>query len=239
MKKKITFLLACLSMSLYAADKPLLVGTNTDFPPFSFIENKEIVGFDIDVVKEVGKRLGKELKFKDMPFDALIPDITMGHIDCIAGGVCYTEDRAKRVLLTKSYITGDMLVILSRSDKIKGIDDLKGKTVAVVEGYTSDTLMSSTRGVKVVRLAIQSDCFMALHCGRVDAFVTAKSTMEDFLKTVDASQYHSIFLPEHAETCCMVVSKKNPKFFDEIQAVLDAMENDGTMTKLKTKWNLK
>ena len=64
----------------------VIVGTNSEFPPFSFREGDDIIGFDIDVIQEVLKRLNKEIIYKDMPFDALIPEIQVGNIHIIAAG---------------------------------------------------------------------------------------------------------------------------------------------------------
>ena len=172
-------LITCLS---HIVANPLIVGTNAEFPPFSFIENKTIIGFDIDVAKEVAKRLDQPIEWKDMPFDALIPDTILGRVDFVAAGMSYTEERAKRVLFTKPYLTEDPLVILSASEQPLGLDDLNNKTVVVIEGFTADLLMSSKNGFNLIRLPAQADGFMAIKSGRADAFVTAKSTVDLFLK---------------------------------------------------------
>lgn len=235
MLKKILILLSCLNI-LQAADKPLIVGTNAEFPPFTYIENKTIVGFDIEIASEVAKRLGKPIQFKDMPFDALIPDVTFGHVDFVAAGLSYTEERAKRVLFTKSYISQDPFVILSKQKL--SLDDLKNKTVVVIEGFTADHFMSSKEGVQLIRLPSQADGFMALKSGRADAFVTAKSTVDAFFKVQDASQFQVTTLDGTGETCALVVPKNKPQMLADIQGALDNMTEDGTLAKLKTKWKL-
>ncbi len=57
------------------------VGTNAEYPPYCYIDQNQIVGFDMDVVQEVAQRLGKKLIFCDMPFDALIPSLKLHQID--------------------------------------------------------------------------------------------------------------------------------------------------------------
>lgn len=237
MYKKIFLLISCLSASwLQATD--LIVGTNAEFPPFSYIENKVIVGFDIDVAKEVAQRLGKTIQFKDMPFDALIPDIILGNVDFVAAGMSYTEERAKRVSFTKSYLSEDPFVIFTTSKQNLGLDDLKGKTVVVIEGFTADLFMSSKTGINLIRLPTQADGFMAIKSGRADAFVTAKSTVDAFFEVQDASQFHLTILEGTGETCALVVPKSKPKMLADIQKALDEIESDGTMAKLKAKWKL-
>src|SRR6185369_11452130 len=106
MYKKILILISCLSIFYLQAamSNTLIVGTNAEFPPYCYIENNIIVGFDIDIAKEVAQRLGKSIQFKDMPFDALIPDIILGNVDFVAAGMSYTEERAKRVSFTRPYL---------------------------------------------------------------------------------------------------------------------------------------
>lgn len=234
-------LLAILSLLLtsFTNSDTLLVGTNAEFPPFTAIQNGQIVGFDIDVAKEVAVRLGKKIEFKDMPFEALIPDVVLGYVDCVAAGMTYTEERAKRVSFTKPYLTGDPLLIVTANkiDSKVVLEDLVGKTVAVNEGFTADTLLSTKEGISLVRLPTTSDAFLALKTNRVFAFVTAKSTYESFLKA-QSTQFFTHEIAGTSETCALVVPHSKPQLLKEIQTSLDAMEQDGTIAALKAKWGL-
>ncbi|MBA3721440.1 MAG: amino acid ABC transporter substrate-binding protein [Parachlamydiaceae bacterium] len=239
MFKKLLILITCFYIfAIKASDNTVIVGTNAEFPPFSYIENKELVGFDIDVAKEVATRLGKKIQFKDMPFDALIPEIILARVDFVAAGMSYTAERAKRVMFTKPYITKDPLVIFSTSKQKFNLDDLNTKTVIVIEGFTADFFMSSKAGVNLIRLPTQADGFMAIKSGRADAFVTSKSTVDAFFELQDASHFQITILDGTGETCALVVPKNKSNLFVEIQKALDDMENDGMMAKLKAKWKL-
>ncbi len=217
----------------------LVVGTNAEFPPFTTIENGKIVGFDIDVATEVSSRLGKKITFKDMPFEALIPDVVFGHVDFVAAGMSYTEERAKRVLFTKPYLAGDPFVIVTAEEPSSALslEDLVGKTVAVNEGFTADILLSSKPGIDLVRLPATADAFMALKSKRVFAFVTAKSTYDTFLK-MQPNPFYSSPIENTSETCVLAVPKSKPELHVAIQNALDAMQQDGTLDALKAKWGL-
>lgn len=236
------------SFSCFAAksENVLVVGTNAEFPPFTFIENNEIVGFDIDIAKEVAQRLGKEIQFKDLSFDSLIPDLILGRVDFVAAGMSYTEERAQRVCFSKPYVTNDPLMVLTLSSKKTdgpmNLEQLKerfaGKTILVNEGFTADTTLTPLKGFKLVRLSTSSDAFMALKSGRADAFVTAKSTIDTFLATQKSHEFHADFLENTADDCALVVSKKHPEILEKIQHALDEMEEDGTIARFKIKWKL-
>nr|6Y16_A Chain A, Amino acid ABC transporter, periplasmic amino acid-binding protein,Amino acid ABC transporter, periplasmic amino acid-binding protein [Thermotoga maritima MSB8]6Y16_B Chain B, Amino acid ABC transporter, periplasmic amino acid-binding protein,Amino acid ABC transporter, periplasmic amino acid-binding protein [Thermotoga maritima MSB8] len=82
----------------------LLVGLSADFPPFEFVdENGNIVGFDVDLAKEIARRLGVELKIVDMTFDGLIPSLLTKKIDVIISGMTITEERKKVVAFSDPY----------------------------------------------------------------------------------------------------------------------------------------
>lgn len=240
MYKKIILFIYSLSFSYLHTQESsqVIVGTNAEFPPFSYMENHTLVGFDIDVAQEVAKKLGKTIQWKDMPFDALIPDIMLGHVDFVAAGMSYTDERAKRVSFTKSYLSEDPLVIFTSSKSPLSFEQIEGKTVIVIEGFTADLFMSSKKGVNLIRLPTQADGFIAIKSGRADAFVTAKSTVDSFFKVQDPSSFHFSVLDQTGETCALVVPKCKPEMLKNIQKALDELENEGTMTQLKAKWRL-
>ena len=237
MKLLVTMLAALCCFTINADQQKLTVGTNTDFAPFSFIQNGEITGFDIDVAKEAGRRMGCELQFKDMPFDALIPDIVMGNVDFAAAGFSYTDERAKRVDFTNNYLDEDPLVIISLKEPV-AFDDLKGKSVVVVEGFTADILMSSVQGIELTRLPTQADAFMALLSKRADVFVNAKSTVDNFIASHPNIAVFQQPIEGSGETCALVVPKGKKELRDRLQKALNEMEADGTMQTLKIKWKL-
>ncbi len=220
----------------------LIVGTNAEFPPFSFIENNTVVGFDIDIIKEIAQRLGKKIIIKDMPFDALIPEIQLGNIQAIAAGMSPTPARTKRIFFSKPYLTDNPLVIITLANKrpIMGVTDLTGKEVAVNEGYSSDLYMSTIKGPILTRLSSASvgDGILALTSGRVDAFVSAQVAIEPFFKKYGKQKFTIIPIPGTDEPDALAVSKKYPALFEQIQEILITMKQDGTLQAIKQKWGL-
>jgi ABC-type amino acid transport substrate-binding protein len=221
----------------------VIVGTNAEFQPFSFKEkNGEIVGFDIDVITEVLKRLNKRMIIKDMPFDALIPETQLGNVYVIAAGITPTKERAKRILFTQPHLTNDALVIikLKNDNTINSVHDLKGKTVIVNEGYTADSFASELKDVNVVRLSSNavSDGILSLHSKRADAFITAENPTKPYFDLIGNNEFTIIPIEDAQDTSAFAVSKHYPELRDYIQITLDRMEADGTLAALKKKWNL-
>lgn len=247
----IALILAISAIVWYRAEKttvsynPLdtvIVGTNTEFPPFSLIDNDTITGFDIDVITQVFKRLNKKVVFKDMQFDALIPEIQLGNIHVIAGGITPTPEREERSLFTMPHLTGNPLVIISPKGKspIQNLTDLKGKTIAVNEGYFADTFVSELPDVDVLRLssAFVSDGMLALESNRADAFVTATHSIAPYFEKYDRNNFYITPIEGTQETSAFAISKYYPELRDYIQLTLDKMQADGTLNEIKKKWNL-
>lgn len=217
----------------------LIVGTNSEYPPYSFISDNEIVGVDIDIIREVAKRLGKEIELRDMAFTALLPQLQSGRIHVIAAGMTYNEQRAQHVLFTKPHLTGDPLLILSlkKGSEVTCIDDLVGKNVVVNEGFTADTYVSDLQGVSVTRLNTVVDALMTLKAGQAGAFVSAESAIKEVL-VKEKDLFNTCVIPKTTEEYRLAVSRQYPELQERINSILTQMEEDGTLTDLKKKWGL-
>lgn len=218
----------------------IVVGTNAEYPPFTFRENGEIVGFDIDIAKEVAKRLGKSIELKDMSFTMLLPKLQSGTLHLVAAGASPSPEREKQVFFTKPYLSNDPLVIITRADHspLKSVADLTNQTVIVNDGFTADFYLSDFKGLLIKRLPTVADAFLTLISKRADAFVAARSAVEPFLKLADRSKFTITELPEISDSYVLVISRKYPELLTQVQAALDAMEQDGTINTIKQKWNL-
>jgi len=219
----------------------VIVGTNAEYPPFTFIKNNQIAGFDIDVAKEAFKRINKKIIIKDMSFKALIPSIQLGQVQVIAAGMTATPDRAKHVLFTKPYVVGDRLLIinLAKDAPFRNVDELSGKKVIVDEGYTADLYMSKIKGPILQRFPSPAQSFLALQSGRAQAYVIAESSARLFFEKYGEENYNHVPIEGTEETYSLTISKKYPQILDKIQEALSSMEKDGTLQKLKVKWKIK
>ena len=218
---------------------PLIVGIYAAFPPFTFVENEEFVGFEIDLAKEIGKRLYKEVEFKNMPFATLLPSLQLGSLHVVASGLTATPERAQVVLFSEPYVENNPLVILSlKSAPAKTLADLTHKPVLVNEGYTADLYMSNIPGPQLTRLKTVADAFLALKSGRASAFVTAKNTLKPFFDQYGSNEFYVSEIPHTDENTCMAVSPHYPELFKDIKATLATMKEDGSLEHLITKWGL-
>lgn len=222
----------------------LIVGTTSNYPPFEFVQDGNVVGYDVDIVREVAKRMGKELDLQDMAFDALVPATQLGHMHIIAAALTPTPERAQRVLFSDHYFSGDALAIIipeSSKDLIKSTADLKDKRVVVNQGYYADLYISAIPSITdITRLDTMSDAFLALKAGHVDAFVTsAKPAQEFFEKQGNAGLVMvPVTDPQAQESYSLAISQKHQDLVPLVNKALSEMHKDGTIAKLKKKWKL-
>jgi arginine/lysine/histidine transporter system substrate-binding protein len=198
----IGLIIATSAILWYRVEKPItstaqldtvIVGINSEFPPFALKEGDTFTGFDIDVIAEVFKRLNKKIIYKDMPFDALIPEVQLGNIHVIAAGITPTQERAQRALFTRPHLAAGnpLIIITSKSKQLANLENLIGKTVVVNEGYVADSFMSEQPGVNLIRLSSNavSDGMLTLESGRADAFVTALFSMKPYFEKYDINAF--------------------------------------------------
>jgi polar amino acid transport system substrate-binding protein len=220
----------------------LKVGTNAEYPPFSFIENDQIVGFDIDIIKEIATRLNKKIEIKNMSFAALLPELQLGTIQVIAAGVTPSEEKKKRVLFTSLYFGGDPLMAVQPKDRpqIATGEDLKGKRVSVNQGYTADQYLSGLEGLHVMRLSspLITTGIMTLKSNQADVYVASKTALAPYFAKQSEQPYQITPLEGTEETYAFAVSKKYPGLYKSIEQELTKMIQDGTIETFKKKWGL-
>lgn len=220
--------------------KTIIVGTSADFQPMSFKENDAIVGFDIDVVTEAARRIGKEIELRDMPFELLIPQLQLGTVHCVAAGLSETPDRAKRVIFSPVYLGNDPLIVLVRAgnNEPRTISEALERVVAVNQGYTADIYLSKLGSVQLRRLPSVADAIMALRLGQVDAFVTGRTSIARFLESEDGEQYRTFTIPDTDENMALAISKRYPELAEELSKALCGMLEDGFIDQLREKWHV-
>ena len=215
----------------------IIVGTNAEYAPFSFQENNTIIGFDIDLIQEIAKRLGKTIELQDMPFDALIPALQMGAIHVIAAGITPTPERAQRIIFTKPYLQNDPLLIVSNTAKpITTLEQLSTKKVGVNEGFTADYYMSKIECPELIRFASAMELFMALESNRVDAIVAARNSIQPLIAHYGAQKFIATPIADTSDEYALAISKKYPELLEPIQKILDEIAIDGTIDALKKRW---
>ena len=223
-----------LSTVAFAKDK-IYVGTNAEFPPFEYLENGKPTGFDIELIEEIGKTMDADVKIVDMAFDGLLPALQLKKVDVVIAGMTATEERKKSVAFTQPYYTASQVIIVRDGENgIKSFDDLKGKKVGVMLGFTGDVVVSEIPGVDVERYNAAYAGILALKAGKVDAVVLDSEPAKNFVK-----QNSGIVIAEASdaqEEYAIAVRKNDTKLLEKIENALTELKNNGTYNKLIEKY---
>ena len=227
-------LVLSLSVSAMAKDK-IFVGTNAEFPPFEYLEKGEVTGFDIELVNEIGKVMDADVKVLDMSFDGLLPALQMKKVDLVIAGMTATEERKKTVSFTQPYYTASQVIIVKEgNNSIKSFDDSKGKTVAVMLGFTGDTIVSEIEGVNVERFNAAYAGIMALQADKVEAVVLDSEPAKNYVK-----QNPGLVLAEadaEQEEYAIALRKNDKALLEKVEKALAELKANGTYDALIKKY---
>lgn len=219
----------------------MVLGLDDAFPPMGFRDEKnEIVGFDIDVAKEVCKRLGIELKLQPIDWDSKSLELNSGKIDCIWNGLTITEERSKEVNFTDPYMQNRQVVIVRGDSAIKTLADLEGKVVALQAASSAADALSANPEVKdslgeIVELSDNVTAFLDLETQISDAVLMDEVVAAYYI----AKNNKDFVILDEAlaeETYGVGFRKGDQALRDKVNNELKAMSEDGTLTKISETW---
>ena len=216
----------------------LVLGLDATFKPMGYTdENDEVVGFDIDVAKEVCSRMGVELETYGVNWDTKEVDLDTGTIDCIWNGLSVSEERQQVMLMSDPYMKNKMVFVVNSDSDIDSLDDLNGKTVSVQNGSTAQkTLLASdvAAGITVSELATNVEALNQLELGMCDA-AFLDSVVADYeinsgraFKILDEGLYE--------EDYAIGFRLGDQALCDRVNEILKEMKDDGTLGEISTKW---
>lgn len=219
----------------------LVLGTSADYPPYEFhksVDGKdEIVGFDVEVAKQIAKDMGVKLEIKDMKFDGLLAALDQGNVDIVVAGMTPTEERKKNVDFSKVYYNAVQTVIVKASDKdkIKSVDDLKGKRVGVQKGAIQEEIAKKQMpNSEAVALGKISDLVLALKNNRVDAVIVELPVATSNVNANKDLVISDIKLQTEEAGSAVAIKKGSADVVSAIDKTLDKLIQDKSIDKYVT-----
>ena len=223
--------------------KTLILGLDDSFPPMGFRdENNEIVGFDIDVAKEVASRLGVELVLQPIDWAAKELELAAGKIDCIWNGMSITPEREESMSMTFSYLNNQMVFYAMADSGIKAVEDLEGKKIAVQGGSYAEDLLNSEDykairegAAEIVAFDEYLTALMDLEQGGVDAVLIDKVVAEYRIAGMGAENVVPTVELED-DNYGIGFRKEDGALRDKVQELLIEMKKDGALGKIAEVW---
>ena len=224
--------------------KKIVIGLDDEYAPMGFRNDKgELVGFDIDLAKEAGKRLGVEVEFLPIDWNNKENELESGRIDVIWNGLDITPERKERILYSKPYMDNRQILLVKKDNNqgIRGESDLAGKSVGTQDGSNSADYVEQNESLKNSFAEFKTyrnfrDAFNELEGGLVDVLI-----VDELAGRYEMSKVPSKFDPIEVTIGPVTeigigFRKEDTALRDKVQKVFDDMIRDGTARKISEHW---
>ena len=220
----------------------LVLGLDDTFAPMGFRdENGNVVGFDIDLAKEVASRLGVELVAKPVDWSSVVLSLKKGDVDVVWNGFAINETRKEQVNFTKPYLNNRLMIVKNagRND-IKTKEDLKGKVLGVQTGSSNyesleaDPISKETKEIR--QYDVYANAFLDLEAKRIDAVIVDEIVARYYISKENADFEILEEYPITSKYFGVGVKKEDIELLNAIDKTLDDMRADGKASEIATKW---
>ncbi len=220
------------------ASGTLRVGMDASYPPFEFLDaDNQIVGFDVDLAREIGRRLGLEVQFVNIAYDGLYDALLTDQVDVLISALAAVPQFEGRAVFSPPYFNaGERLVVRSGSP-IQAMADMEGRTLAVEYGSGGDVEARQWErrlaDLSIKRYADPGAALLAVIHGEADAALVDGISAE-----IGVGEHAELALGERVidSLFAVAIPLKSPTLKQHLNETLDAMLEDGTVAALRDKW---
>ena len=239
------FVATCIALaagSASAQQKPLIVGVDGTFAPHAMPKlGGGVEGFNIDLMIEAGRRMGRKVEIFSAEFSGLIPAMQAGKIDFVGAPTTVTPERAKALLFTEGYLnTYYQFVVAAAKPELKALEELKGKVVSSNKGSAYDKWLQDNAaklGLKAAEsYGTNADAMQAVISGRADAALSGNTTAA---YAVLRSNKQLKLVPLKIDQGLVwgaAFRKDDAATRNAVEEAIECMKLDGTVAKMHDKW---
>jgi polar amino acid transport system substrate-binding protein len=217
------------------------------FPSADVTDPNQAIGFDVDAAKAVAGKLGLEIEIRNTAFNALIPDLQAGRCDIVWTGLYVNETRLKVADAVPYMATGQVVMVKAgNAVNIHAEGDLCGKTVSVQgAGLVEERINKASAACEAAskpKINIQAyekvaDEFQQIVLGRVDAVWETDTGVLNFMFE-HPNEYEVAYALPRDDNYGVYYGKGKADLGTAIQAAIDALNADGTLSGLATKYGM-
>lgn len=224
------------------AAKVYLVGVESAYAPFSAEnEQKNVVGFDIDVMKALAQKIGIEVKFVPTPFEGFFNFLAQGDRDLLISAITITDERKQTVDFSEPYFEASQLIaVAANNTKVQKFDDLKTLKVGVQSATTGDEVVQNLLGknsANIKRLDSTPLALKELETGGVDAVVADDAVVKNYITNNPSSKLRTVSdagFPK--EYYGIAVRKGNTELLNKVNKGMADLKADGTFDKISAQY---
>ncbi len=217
----------------------IAVASDIAYPPFEFEQDGEPVGFDIDLMDEIGKRAGFTPEYQNVTFDGIIGGLANNQYDVVISAMTITPERKKQIDFSDPYFNADQSLLVPADAGIGSVDDLGDATVGVQIGTTGEIKANEFKDAGTIEGDVRTfdtieDAFAALNNGQIDAIINDLPVSQDevngsdgtleIVQVIATGEQYGIAFP------------KDSDMRQEVNKALAEIKEDGTYEEIYKKW---
>ncbi len=245
MKKKflafmIAFLTFFLASGVKASAETITIVSDSTYAPFEFKDSDQVYkGIDVDLIKAVAEASGWDYKMTFPGFDAAVNAVQSGQADAIMAGMSVTAERQKVFTFSDTYYDSAVVIATTKSNKISKYSQLKGKTVGVKNGTSSQAFLEKNKdkyGFKVTSFDAGDNMYNSLKSGAVDAVMDDKPVIQ---YAISQGQDLRVSMKGEKVGSYAFAVKKGSKYeylVKDFNKALKKLKKDGSYDKIIAKW---
>ena len=228
----------------------LVLGLDDAFPPMGYkdTETGDIIGFDIDIAKEVCSRLGIELKLQPIDWNNKQSELENGNVDCLWNGFSKTPERDEQFNLSIPYMKNEQIILVKTDSDYQTLEDLAGKTIGVQADSSAESALEAEENKEfkdslgeIVKIEDYAMAVLEIQNGTIDA-ISIDEVVARFYLNNDPDAYRILSdsdgnaLSLATEDYVIGFRKSDNALKEKVEEALREMSSDGTMKTISEKW---
>nr|WP_307989045.1 amino acid ABC transporter substrate-binding protein [uncultured Niameybacter sp.] len=221
-----------------------IIGLDDTFAPLGFRDaNGELTGFDVELAKAMGEKLGKKLILQPIDWSMKEAELNSGNIDLIWNGYTINDERKEKVDFTVPYLDNKQIIVVLADSPIQTKADLAGKAVGAQSESSAVTAMekeadlyASFKDGKAVTFEDNNQALMDLDAGRIEAVVADEVVVRYYINLKGAGNYRILDEDFGAEEYGVGIRKGDTKTVEAFNQAYEELKADGTLAEIATKW---
>ncbi len=212
----------------------LTVGSDATWPPMEFVEGDKIVGFDVDIAKEIAKRMGLKLDYQNAGWDGIFPALIVHKYDMVISSVTITEDRQKEMDFSIPYFQTDQAFTVREDSDIDSTEKLNGKIAGAQIGTTGEIAAREIEGLEVNTYDDILLAFEDLKAGRIDTVASDSYMGLAYVMNNNGLKTGVVVVTD--EELGIAFAQDTPELLDAVNEALAEIIDDGTYDDIYAKW---